>query len=141
MERLGPRAEAEGASVVDGRRRSQDAALERRDRRDWLEGGPRRIKTLNGTVRQRRAVVRAGERQIGRGGNDRLREDRWVERRRRAEPQDLPVVDVHGDEGAGSAEGVERCLTGLLDRPVDREHQVVARLWLGLRQDAARRIP
>ena len=126
--------------VHDRRARSHDSALECRDRGDRLEGRARRVQALDRAVGERRSGRVGGELLVGRLGDHRLREYGGIEGGRGAEPEDLPVLDVHRHERAGGAEGVDRGLPRLLHRRVDAEQQVVARLWLGFAEHPAGRL-
>ena len=93
-------AELELAVVDDRRLRRDDALLERRHRRDRLEGRAGRIGGGDRAVEQRRAELLAGELVVARL-RDRLGELVGVEARVGAEREDLAVARVHGHEGAG----------------------------------------
>ena len=93
-------------------------------RRDRLEGRPRRIGAADRAVEERRAAAVA-EQAIGRGLRERLGEDRRVDGRIGAERQHAAVARVERDEAAGGAGAlvdrlVEVLLAGLLQPDVER---------------------
>ena len=89
-----------------------------------LEGGPRRVEPLDGPVEQRAQPV-GGERRVA-GPVDAGRERVRIVGGKAGEGEDLAVVRIEHDGGAGVAERPERLLRRLLQVVVDREPHAAA---------------